>query len=126
MPSCRRRHDQPEAERFRLSEEARKIQERLSYYRAWTQGESKTVGQAYLDLVTELRKVAWAHVDKPCIDEPCKTDADMNIGTQLVDLSMLDPSKTPTQEPSTPSSHSGNRRGDLKHRGQNAGSGVPR
>lgn len=87
----RRRHDQPEAERFRLSEEARKLQERLSYYRAWTQGESKTVGQAYLNLVTELRKVAGGACRQAWIDEPVKTDAEMNIGTDLVDLSTLVP-----------------------------------
>jgi hypothetical protein len=87
----RRRHDQPEAERFRLSEEARKIQERLSYYRAWTQGESKTVGRAYLNLVTELRRAAGGACRQAWIDEPCKTDADMNIGTELVDLSALGP-----------------------------------
>lgn len=87
----RRRHDQPEAERFRLSEEARGIQERLSYYRAWTQGESRAVGQAYLNLVTELRKVAGGACHQAWLDEPCKTDADMNIGIDLVNLSTLGP-----------------------------------
>lgn len=87
----RRRHDQPEAERFRLSEEARKIQERLSYYLAWTQGESASVGQAYGNLVNELRKVAGSACRQAWIDKPVETDADMNIGIDLVNLFTLEP-----------------------------------
>lgn len=87
----RRRHDQPEAERSRLSDEARKIQERLSYYLAWTQGESAVVGEAYLKLVSELRKAAGGACRQAWVDEPVKTDADMNIGTDSIDLSALKP-----------------------------------
>jgi hypothetical protein len=54
----RRRGDDPEAERIRLSETLRAVQEKLSYYLAWTQAESAEVGQQYEKLVAEARRVA--------------------------------------------------------------------
>jgi hypothetical protein len=87
----RRRHDQPEAERIRLSQEARKIQERLSYYRAWTQAESAQVGQAYASLVRQLRVTAGAACHEAWLDSPVGSDADMNIGTDKVDLLAIAP-----------------------------------
>jgi hypothetical protein len=54
----RRRHDEPEAERVRLSEALREVQTKLSYYMVWTKAESDEVGRLYGSLVAELRKVA--------------------------------------------------------------------
>lgn len=82
----RRRHDQPEAERIRLSEEARQIQQRLSYYRAWTQAESLEVGQAYAVLVAQLRATAGAACNQAWIDAPVRSDVEMNIPSDQVDL----------------------------------------
>lgn len=87
----RRRHDEPERERIRLSEEARKVQERLSYYRAWTQAESKAVGDAYAYLVTEVRRVAGGACNQAWTDAPITSDASMNISTALINLSGITP-----------------------------------
>ena len=51
----RRRVDQQSDERARLSTELSTIQSKLSYYRAWTQFESPSVGKAYENLLTEMR-----------------------------------------------------------------------
>lgn len=87
----RRRRDQAEAERVRLSEEARKVQVRLSYYRAWTQAESDDVGEAYAKLVAQLRATAGAASHQAWADNPIGSDADMNIGTDKIDLSAITP-----------------------------------
>lgn len=85
----RRRSDAPGAERVRLSEEMREIQAKLSYYLMWTAGESKSVGDTYATLVTNLRRVAGAACHDAWIAEPASNDAGMNIGPEVVDLSEL-------------------------------------
>jgi hypothetical protein len=85
----RRRADEPAQERERLSDELRKIQERLTYYVAWTLAESTTVGNAYGDLVAQLRSVAGGACREAWLAEPARTDSDMNIGADKVDLSSL-------------------------------------
>ena len=87
----RRRHDEPQAERIRLSEEARRIQQRLSYYRAWTQAESSDVGTAYASLVTQVRIHAGGACRQAWNDQPATTDADMNIGPDKVNLAPITP-----------------------------------
>lgn len=87
----RRRHDQTEAERIRLSEDARQIQQRLSYYRAWTRAESSQVGQAYDALVSQLRATAGAACNQAWADAPVRTDAEMNIPSDKVDLRPITP-----------------------------------
>nr|WP_156770836.1 hypothetical protein [Mycobacterium gordonae] len=82
----RRRKDEPGAERVRLAEEMREIQAKLSYYQVWIAGESAGVGAAYVNLVSELRRVAG----KACHDAwkvpAASYDKDMNIGSDVVDL----------------------------------------
>lgn len=87
----RRGRAQPEAERLRLSEDARKIQERLSYYRAWTQAESEHVGQVYAELVNQLRVTAGGACQQAWEDDPVSSDAEMNIGTGEVNLAAITP-----------------------------------
>ena len=85
----RRRADQPPEERVRLSEALREVQTRLTYYVAWTQAESVTVGKAYGDLVRELRRAAGGACREAWLAKPISNDHDMNIGPDLVDLSSL-------------------------------------
>ncbi len=85
----RRRADAPSEERVRLSEELRKVQTRLTYYLAWTQAESEVVGDAYAELVTELRRLAGAACRDAWLTAPITEDARMNIGPDVVDLSAL-------------------------------------
>jgi hypothetical protein len=75
----RRRGDDPEAERIRLSETLRAVQEKLSYYLAWTQAESAEVGQQYEKLVAEARRVAGRAMHDAWNDPPRATDSEMNI-----------------------------------------------
>lgn len=85
----RRRCDTRPAERVRLSEEMREIQAKLSYYQMWTAGESKSVGDAYDTLVTNLRRVAGVACREAWIADPASDDAKMNIGPEVIDLSEL-------------------------------------
>lgn len=87
----RRRHDQPEDERIRLSEITREVQGRLSYYLAWTAAESTNVGDAYGTLVAELRKVAGGAMRQAWQDPPIEDDHKMNIPPTIIDLSALKP-----------------------------------
>ena len=75
----RRRLDDPEAERIRLSEALRAVQERLSYYLAWTQAEAVEVGQQYARLIAEARRVAGQAMHDAWNDPPRATDPEMNI-----------------------------------------------
>ena len=87
----RRRHDESAAKRIRLSETVRQIQERLSYFFAWTAAESSTVGDAYAALVSELRTVAGSAMREAWLAEPTTDDAAMNIPPTVIDLSILTP-----------------------------------
>jgi hypothetical protein len=87
----RRRHDDPAAERIRLSEAVREIQGRLTYHEAWIAAESETVSSAYNALVRELRKIAGGAMHDAWLAEPVDNDAAMNISPKLVDLSPLGP-----------------------------------
>lgn len=89
----RRRADQPGEERLRLSEALRHVQSQLSYYQAWTLAESAHAGAAYNDLVLQGRKAAGAAMryawNAPALDN----DEGMNIGSNLVDLTALEPAE---------------------------------
>ena len=87
----RRRDDEPAAERVRLSESLREVQAKLSYYVAWTKGESDDVGRSYETLVAELRRVAGKACHEAWLAPPARSDADMNFAPGVVDLSALKP-----------------------------------
>jgi len=87
----RRRHDEPAAERIRLSEITREVQGRPSYYLAWTAAESTNVGDAYATLVAELRRVAGGAMRQAWQDPPIEDDHKMNIPPTIIDLSALKP-----------------------------------
>lgn len=85
----RRRADQPEAERVRLSEEMRAVQAKLSYFLVWTEGESETVGAAYSELVTNLRRVAGKACNEAWKAPAVQDDTGMNVPSNVIDLSSV-------------------------------------
>jgi len=85
----RRRPDEPEGERIRLSEALRAVQEKVDYYLAWTQAESADVGEQYAKLISEARRVAGRAMHDAWNDPPRATDPEMNIPPELVDLSQF-------------------------------------
>jgi hypothetical protein len=85
----RRRADDPPGERVRLSEIAREIQIRLSYYEAWTAAESTAVGDAYRTLLAELREIAGGAMRDAWNDSPITSDREMNMPPTVIDLSKL-------------------------------------
>jgi hypothetical protein len=85
----RRRPDEPEGERIRLSEALRAVQEKLNYYLVWTQAESADVGEQYAKLISEARRVAGRAMHDAWNDPPRATDPEMNIPPELIDLSQL-------------------------------------
>jgi metal-dependent amidase/aminoacylase/carboxypeptidase family protein len=87
----RRRADVPGEERGRLSEELRKIQADLAYHLAWTAAESKAVGEAYANLVQEMRAIAGAAMHEAWKAEPTNADNEMNIPVSVIDLRSLAP-----------------------------------
>jgi hypothetical protein len=90
----RRRHDDPSAERVRISEELRKVQAELSAHEAWVKLESETAGTAYTKLTQQMRKIAGGAMRQAWIDEPATSDTDVNIPPGTVDLSPLKPFET--------------------------------
>jgi len=87
----RRRQDDLPGERIRLSETIREIQGKLNFYQAWITAESTTVGEAYSQLITELRKVAGGAMREAWKAPPITNDAEMNIPPTIIDLSPLTP-----------------------------------
>lgn len=85
----RRRPDGDVEERARLSAEIQALQSKLSYYLAWTQFESPTVGAAYRELLQKMRQVAGASIREAWEQSPAGTDAEMNISIDTVDLRPL-------------------------------------
>lgn len=85
----RRRGDQKPDERARLSAELNTIQSKLNYYRAWTQFESPSVGKAYADLLSEMRRIAGAAMHEAWVDAVSTGDSGMNISLEEVDLRAL-------------------------------------
>jgi hypothetical protein len=85
----RRRADRPEEERARISAELQRVQERLSFYLAWTRLEDDEVGKRYQALVDEARRVAGNEMRKAWTLPPVSTDVEMNIAD--IDLASLTP-----------------------------------
>jgi hypothetical protein len=85
----RRQGDRAVEERIRLSEDVRGVQSRLSYFQAWTRAESPETGQAYNELIAQLRSVAGASMHDAWLEPALSDDNEMNIGADRVDLSAL-------------------------------------
>lgn len=89
----RRRADQKEAERIRLSEELRKVQSRISYFQAWVQAESPETGTAYNELIAAARRIAGSAMREAWRAPGLENDEGMNIGSDRVDLNDLRPAE---------------------------------
>lgn len=87
----RRNAEEPGSERVRLSEVVREIQAELSFHQTWIRSESRSVADAYDALVSAARRVAGGAMREAWKVDPITTDAQMNIGPELVDLSELRP-----------------------------------
>ncbi len=87
----RRDADAPGAERVRISESLREVQSRLSYNLTWTSVEDEELGRTYGALVAEARVVVGGAMTAAWKARPVASDAEMNIGPELVNLSALGP-----------------------------------
>ena len=83
----RRRADQPAAERVRISSDLRGVQEKISFFLAWTKSEGVGVGAAYTHLVAEARRVAGSAMARAWDMPAITSDPQMNIPD--LDLSSL-------------------------------------
>ncbi len=75
----RRRPDEPEAERGRISEALRDVQRQLSFFQAWISIEAPRVAEAYDDLVATTRQIMGGQIREGWNAPPARSDADMNI-----------------------------------------------
>ncbi len=90
----RRRGATPEIaadERVRISEDLRRVQERLAYYGAWMRTESPAVAAAYEKLVADTRRIAGDEIHDAWMTTPASTDEQMNMPN--LGLSELKPSE---------------------------------
>lgn len=85
----RRRHDEPGAERSRISGELSEIQRRLNHNRAVLRVESPRVALAYDHLVTATRRVAGQAIREGWDLPPITSDREVHV--KDVDLSPIDP-----------------------------------
>lgn len=81
----RRRHDQPEAERVRISEAMRDVQRRLAFHQAWIRTESQTVSKVFDELVVQTRTVIGGQIRQAWESPPITSDPQMNISDVTFD-----------------------------------------
>jgi hypothetical protein len=87
----RRRHDEPEQERLRITTELSEVQRRLNHNRAVLRVEAPRVARAYDTLVTETRRIAGGSVHAGWNLTPITTDTDVHVTD--VDLTGIKPSE---------------------------------
>jgi hypothetical protein len=75
----RRRHDEPAAERVRLSEAIRITQQQLAFYTAWIGIESPRVALAYDALVDQTRRIAGKYMHDAWNHPAPQQDSQVNI-----------------------------------------------
>lgn len=85
----RRRHDEPAAERIRLSEAMREVQRQIAHHEALMRIErAPRVHATYKQLVAGTRRVAGRYIREAWEMPPIREDAQMNIDE--IDFSELD------------------------------------
>lgn len=87
----RRRHDQPEAERVRISSELSAVQSRLNQNAAVLKVEAPRVADAYEALLRITRRVAGGAIRDGWNKSPITADTDIHVD---IDLSAIDPLET--------------------------------
>jgi hypothetical protein len=85
----RRRADQAAAERARISEELRQLQQQLNYHTAWIEVESVAVAATYRSLITGTRQVVGPMIRDAWAQRPITGDAGVSI--QGLDFGALEP-----------------------------------
>lgn len=84
----RRRHDQPEAERIRISEAMRDVQREMARYEALMRIErARNVHAQYAVLVSKTREIAGGYIRTSWNADPITKDSGMNI--DVFDFSAL-------------------------------------
>lgn len=81
----RRRHDDLAAERVRLSEAMREVQQSLADHSALIRTESAYVGSCYDHLVRRTREVVGPQIHDAWQAPPASKDSDMNISVVSID-----------------------------------------
>ncbi len=87
----RRRSDQPESERIRISSELSLVQRELAYHTALLSVESSRVSEAYGAVLVTMRKVAGEQIHNAWLSEPVANDSGMNMPN--LGLQALEPAK---------------------------------
>jgi hypothetical protein len=87
----RRRHDEPEQERLRITTELSDVQRKLNHNRAVLRVEAPRVACAYDTLVTETRRIAGTSVHAGWNLAPITTDTGVHVTD--VDLTGIKPSE---------------------------------
>lgn len=85
----RRRHDQPEEERVRMSTELSDVQRRLNHNRAALRVEAPRVARAYAALVSAAKATAGASIRQGWNQTPVTADTEIHVTD--VDLSAVQP-----------------------------------
>jgi len=81
----RRRHDEPAAERVRISEELRDVQRRLAFHQAWIRTESRHVASIYDELVVATRTIIGGQIRDAWAGSAITEDSEMNISNVSFD-----------------------------------------
>lgn len=79
----RRRHDEPEAERVRISTELSEVQRRLNRHRAVLQVEGPRVARSFTALLAATRKHAGAAIRDGWNTAPITADAEIHVNVDL-------------------------------------------
>jgi hypothetical protein len=82
----RRRHDQPEAERARISAELSEVQARLNRDQAVFQVEAPRVGRAFAALLAATRRIAGAAIHDGWNLPPITSDTDIHVDIDLAGI----------------------------------------
>ena len=90
----RRNPNDPAAERVRLSEAIRHVQQDLSFHTAWIRGVSTRVSIRYDELVGETRDTAGKLMREAWQHPPITTDTGMNLPEIAAELATLRPAET--------------------------------
>ena len=85
----RRRGSDDSAERSRITEELRRVQEQLTFSVAWMELESPDVSRAYVKLVDQMRDVAGNEMRRAWELPAAEKGSDMNIASYQDDLKAL-------------------------------------
>lgn len=87
----RRRHDEPEQERLRITTELSEVQRKLNHNRAVLRVEAPRIARAYDTLVTETRRIAGASIHAGWNLAPITADTGVHVTD--VDLTGIRPSE---------------------------------